>query len=123
MKHFKYACCLTLLVGVASAIAQQPKGNGSNADPAPAPVVQLTDEEQRLMQSSLEARASREREYQEAVLAAQAAQARFEAANNATAANFYKLCARYKLDPDRYELAPDGKNLRPKPKPAEQEKK
>lgn len=102
---------------VTPATAQQPQGPGDSTSAGAASNVRLTDEEQRELQSVLNERLLREREYKEAALVAQMAQARYEAVNNAAIAQFYRLCAKHKLDPDKYELTPDGTGIRPKPAP------
>lgn len=100
--------------------------DNKSAQPTPAPSIagatSLNAAEQKELQTILDARLAREREYRESVLAAQAAQARFEAANSAAEANFYKLCGRYKLEPEKYEIAADGKSLVPKQSAATQKR-
>jgi hypothetical protein len=107
------ASALVLALPDLTVAADQTEPKPSSAQ-SPAAGTVLNPAEQKELQTILESRVAREREYREAVLAAQGAQARFEAANNAAEANFYKLCGRYKLDPDKYEIAADGKSLVPK---------
>lgn len=103
-----------LLAGAVLAFGQEkpPAKEGSPVNTPPA--VQLKEAEQRDLRSLLDARLAREREYREALLAAQGAQARFEAASSSLEAAFYKLCAQYKLDPDKHELSADAKAIQAK---------
>jgi hypothetical protein len=119
---------LVLLVVIFSVLAikagaqESPAANNKEAT---APVlVKLTEEQQREVRTALDGIAARDHEYREAVLNAQAAQARLEATNSAMETRFYRLCALYKLDPDKCELTPDAKAIRPKaaPKPTPQSK-
>lgn len=119
MKTIRFGfLCAIILACVAFTRAQQTQANQAGIDRPKvdsAPTVPLNTDEQREMQSMLETRSAREREYREALVAAQLAQARFESANNAAVASFYKLCAKHKIDPEKFELSPDGKGIRAKP--------
>jgi hypothetical protein len=104
-------CLLLALTHLAGSALITGHVDGSPSDSHP---ISLTGAEQQEWQNILAARAGREREYREAVLVAQVAQARLEVANGAVETQYYKLCGKYKLDPANYEVSPDGKQMQPK---------
>ena len=110
MNRFLSVVALTFAVGLTSALSEESQTPGAKAQPGVKPMA-LSDQEHRELQALLEARIVREREYREALLAVQAAQARFDAAGSAAEAAFFKICAKQKVDPDLYELTADGKAL------------
>ena len=123
MKRSVFSLAAAFILTAALVCSADDKAAKPSSSPESTGPVVLTPTEQKELQTILEARLAREREYREALLQVQGAQARFEAANNAAEANFYKLCGRYKVEPEKFEIASDGKSLVPKPSPSSSPKK